>query len=38
MSGSGSAVYGYFPKVDPEALAQLLRDQMAACDIHVCQK
>ncbi|MDE6818925.1 MAG: 4-(cytidine 5'-diphospho)-2-C-methyl-D-erythritol kinase [Muribaculaceae bacterium] len=38
MSGSGSAVYGYFPKVDPEALAQLLRDQMPACDIHVCQK
>lgn len=38
MSGSGSAVYGIFPKVDPEVMDEMLRNLMPDCDVHVCKK
>lgn len=34
MSGSGSAVYGIFPKVDPMVLADLLRSRFDGCEVH----
>lgn len=38
MSGSGSAVYGFFPKVDAEVMADLLHQTFPNCDVHVCKK
>lgn len=38
MSGSGSAVYGIFPHVDPTILSDLLGRQLTGCEIHVCKK
>ncbi len=35
MSGSGSAVFAYFPKADSVILADLLRKEFADCDVHV---
>lgn len=38
MSGSGSAVYGIFPHVDPTILSDLLTGKFTDCDVHVCKK
>ncbi len=38
MSGSGSAVYGFFPKVNAEVMADLLLQTFPDCDVHVCKK
>lgn len=38
MSGSGSAVYGFYPKVDSEVMTDLLRQSFPDCDVHVCKK
>lgn len=35
MSGSGSAVFAYFPKTDHVILADLLRKEFADCAVHV---
>lgn len=35
MSGSGSAVFAYFPKTDSVILADLLRKEFADCAVHV---
>ena len=36
MSGSGSAVYGIFPRVDRMILEDMLKNQCPDCDVHVC--
>lgn len=33
MSGSGSAVFGIFPRVDSEAMTDMLRNSFAGCDV-----
>lgn len=38
MSGSGSAVYGIFPHVDPTILADLLVTRFPGCAVHACKK
>lgn len=38
MSGSGSAVYGIFPHVDPAILSDLMADKFPDCEVHVCKK
>ncbi len=38
MSGSGSAVYGLFPKTDPVIMADMIEKVCPGCDIHVCHK
>ncbi len=38
MSGSGSAVYGLFPKTDAIIMTDMLNKQLPGCDIHVCHK
>ncbi|MBP3535023.1 MAG: hypothetical protein J6J53_03300, partial [Muribaculaceae bacterium] len=37
MSGSGSAVYGFFPRVDPAIMADLLGQRLPGCAVHVCK-
>lgn len=37
MSGSGSAVYGLFPRVDPAIMADLLEQRLPGCAVHVCK-
>lgn len=38
MSGSGSAVYGLFPKTDPVIMTDMMEKEFGDCDIHVCKK
>lgn len=38
MSGSGSAVYGLFPKIDPVIMTDMIRKQLPGCEVHVCKK
>ncbi|MCM1309517.1 MAG: 4-(cytidine 5'-diphospho)-2-C-methyl-D-erythritol kinase [Bacteroides sp.] len=38
MSGSGSAVYGLFPKIDPMIMADMIAKQLPYCAVHVCKK
>lgn len=38
MSGSGSAVYGFFPQVDSDVMADMLKNTFDDCDVHVCRK
>lgn len=38
MSGSGSAVYGFFPKVNADVMTDLLHQTFPDCEVHVCRK
>lgn len=38
MSGSGSAVYGLFPKIDPVIMTDMIEKVLPDCEVHVCHK